>query len=263
MKTAKLVPEPILKTLAYVCKLNSSAMNKLAEETYLEALKKGENLFHSGFSDPSTFYLLSGEVSLVAEGKDDEVINAKTPEAKKPLAREKPRKVSAVAKTDVIFIRISDEALAEVASGDSDGEIDAASIEKNILQDITEALKNNKLIIPSLPDIALQIRKAVQDPNTDAVKISKIIQADPALTARIIQVANSPIYRGNSTITGCRLAVSRMGVQITRYLVTGCTLQTLFESDSEMLEKRMEEFWKYSVHIAALCAVIARFSRQS
>lgn len=263
MQTKKLVPFSVLSTLTPVCYLGEDEIDALSEKTYLEAIPKGEHIFRAGFSDPWAYYLLSGEVLLVSDKDEDKMINAEMSEAKKPLAQEKPRKVSAKAKTDVIFIKIPEEALAEVLTeGSTDGSTDEALIEKKVLKDINHLLKQNKLEIPSLPDIALQVREAVQTPDIDIETIAKIIQNDPALTARIIQVANSPIYRGASTITGCHMAVSRMGIQITRDLVTGCTLQNLFESDSATLKKMMTDLWSHSTYVAALSAVIARLSHK-
>jgi len=67
-----------------------------------------------------------------------------------------------------------------------------------------------------LPDVALKVRAAVQDSNADMNLIARLIQAESSLAARIVRGANSPVYRGQSTITNLRVAVSRLGIKVTR-----------------------------------------------
>ena len=58
------------------------------------------------------------------------------------------------------------------------------------MHDVT--IKNIKL--PSPPAIALRILEAVKQDNTSFQDMARIIQVDPALTTKILQVANSSFY---------------------------------------------------------------------
>ncbi len=133
-----------------------------------------------------------------------------------------------------------------------------AALAEQLMVDIERAAKANRLKIPSLPDVALQVQKAVKHKATDISDVARIVMADPPLAGRLMQVANSPMYRGRAEITTCQAAISRMGLQTTRDLVIGCSLQQMFQSESALLQRVMREAWQQSTHLAALCAVIAR-----
>ena len=49
-------------------------------------------------------------------------------------------------------------------------------------------------MLPSLPEIALYINAALEKEDVSTKKLSKIIQMDPVMAARVVQVANSPLY---------------------------------------------------------------------
>ncbi len=52
-------------------------------------------------------------------------------------------------------------------------------------------LINNQINLPSPPSIAAQILNTVQDENSSLKDLEKIISADPALTGKMLHIANS------------------------------------------------------------------------
>jgi len=111
-------------------------------------------------------------------------------------------------------------------------------ITNKLLQD----LEDDRLQLPSLPDVALRIR----------------IQTDPAITAKLIKAANSAMYGHVAPIETCTGAVIRLGSDITSKLVIIFTLRELFRSESQLLQQRMRELCKHSTQVAAICYVLAR-----
>ena len=81
-----------------------------------------------------------------------------------------------------------------------------------MLEQISQAYKNNQIMLPELPEVAMRIRQAIRNDDVNLQQVSKLIQMDPAITARLIQIANSPLHRGNSPIEDCRAAISRLGL---------------------------------------------------
>jgi len=264
MKTNKLVNTSILKSVVPICDIQDSDIVKLANHTYFETLAKDEYIFTNGTNDPWSIYLLSGNVELIyPDGKVD-VVSGGTPEAQQPLAHIKPRPASAKAANDIIFIRLKSEDINALSNGGVNGSatdktsLSDEDVELEIFKDIDRAYKTDKLIVPSLPDIALKVRETAQDPEGDMNVISRLIQADPSLAARIVRVANSPIYRGQSAITNLRVAVSRLGIKVTRDSVMSFSLQQVFETKSPSLKQKMNELWRQSALIAAISAILAR-----
>ncbi len=66
----------------------------------------------------------------------------------------------------------------------------------SVRTDILKALQQDKLELPVLPEVALRIRDTADNPNVTVGLLAKVIGEDPALSARVIRVANSPLLRG-------------------------------------------------------------------
>lgn len=130
-----------------------------------------------------------------------------------------------------------------------------------LIQGILADAKSGRLTLPSPPDWVLKVNSAIQGEQRDATYIARLIQLDPALVARLIQVANSPIYRGTSEISDCRGALMRVGLRSARNLVYVYALKQGFQPKSAMLAQRMEQVWSHSRRVAAISSVLARNSR--
>ncbi|MFP3443028.1 HDOD domain-containing protein, partial [Pantoea sp. SIMBA_133] len=67
----------------------------------------------------------------------------------------------------------------------------------------------------------------------------KVISNDTALSARIIRVTNSPLFRGSRAIENLNMAVSRLGMAYTSNLAMGLAMEQMFQATSDMIDKRM------------------------
>lgn len=122
---------------------------------------------------------------------------------------------------------------------------------------LLDDLKTNRLKLPTLPQVAIKVGNIIDDPKTTTKEIAKIISTDAALTARLIQVANSVLYRGISPVEDIRTAVTRLGIKLIRNIVTSLIIRQLFHTKYDILRKRMEKLWLHSAHVAAISYVLA------
>lgn len=262
MKTDKLVNLAVFQGLIPFNSMPPKQVEPLTRATYLEIAQAEETLFSSGESDSFAYFILSGVLTLNYTSQPSRSLTGGTPEARVALVQEREQTCSAVAKTSVIFFRLPFVTIApylpRVGEPAKLPVNTDAEVIKLIGEEIDRALKANKLIIPSLPDVAARVRDAVGDPGVDAVAVAKIIQADPPLAARIVQVANSPLYRGSASITNSRVAVSRLGMKVTRDLVLGCSLQHMFKTDHPSLQQELVEQWRQSTLVGAISFILAR-----
>ena len=90
------------------------------------------------------------------------------------------------------------------------------SLEKEFLAELIDAISNDRLTLPTLPEVALKIRDAVNDEDVTSNKLAGVIGQDAALAARIIKVANSPLMRGAVSVDNLQLAITRMGINFVR-----------------------------------------------
>lgn len=129
-----------------------------------------------------------------------------------------------------------------------------------LLQRIIADAKNGRLNLPSLPDLAMRVRQAVNDPRRSIAEIARIVQLDPALAARLVQISNSALYRGAKKFDNCHTAITRIGLTAARNLVVSFTVRNLFKARSNDMRKRLQSTWQHSCRVAAISSVLARLT---
>jgi len=130
----------------------------------------------------------------------------------------------------------------------------------DFLAHVQKELDHNRLILPSLPDIALKVRQAVNKGDASAQDIANIITTDAVISARLIQVANSPLYSGNTEIKSIQLAISRLGNNTIRTLVTSLAMRQLFSTQSKGLKAHYKKIWSNSINVASISNALASFT---
>jgi HD-like signal output (HDOD) protein len=125
---------------------------------------------------------------------------------------------------------------------------------------LERSLAQRSLELPSLPEVALKIRKALADENVSFSEIVRLLGADPALAARILKVANSAMfYRGGQPITNLHDAVAQLGYKMVRNVALSFVAQQVFIGyGSRELREHISAIWRHSIRTAALAHMLAR-----
>ena len=131
-------------------------------------------------------------------------------------------------------------------------------LEQQILGKLEAKIKSNQLVLPSMPDIFLQVKKIVDDPSSNTNNIAAVITRDPSLTARILKVSNNSLYRANSEITNLQLAISRMGMQLVKTLVTSHSITQMFNQPQGILKPFFVRLQQHSTEVSAHAYAIAK-----
>jgi len=111
--------------------------------------------------------------------------------------------------------------------------------------------------LPVLPQAVGEIMRLADDPNANQRELEKAFEQDPAMTAKILKVANSAYYGGANVPTIGR-AISFLGMSAIRSLVVGISFQQMTMNKSESKRFDKIEFWQHSVATALACRVIAK-----
>lgn len=127
-----------------------------------------------------------------------------------------------------------------------------------VLNDLATAIENDDLVLPTLPEVALDIREAAQDSDITALRLSKVIGRDMALAARLIKVVNSPLLRRSQEVTELQGAISRLGTQYTCNLAIGLVIEQIFHARSPAVATWMRQVWAASQQIAGFSYEICR-----
>jgi len=129
--------------------------------------------------------------------------------------------------------------------------------QETFYNEILADLENGSLVLPTLPEVALKVRDVVDDPDATAAKLADIIVTDPALSTRLLKVANSALYRGRVPVESVQMAVSRLGLTMVKNLVTSLVMEQMFQATSNRLEKRLHDLWEHCTEVAAISQLIA------
>jgi HD-like signal output (HDOD) protein len=115
-----------------------------------------------------------------------------------------------------------------------------------------EELVQDCTSIFTLPEIYFRVREVVDDPNSTMGDLAEVLKLDPAISARILRIVNSPIYGFPKQIDTISRAVSLLGTQAITDLVTATTVGKAFAKVPIQLMD-VSKFW----HRSVLCAVLA------
>lgn len=128
---------------------------------------------------------------------------------------------------------------------------------QDFLDHVKTELDANRLILPTLPDVALKVRDAVAEGDAKAQKLAEMIVTDAALSARLIQVSNSPLYRGTTEVSNIQMAVTRLGNKTIRTLITSLVMQQMFAPTSALLEQYFRQTWEQGINVSSISRALS------
>ncbi len=123
---------------------------------------------------------------------------------------------------------------------------------------IQDAIAANDISLPSMPEVAHYLQTQSDSPSFDLAALSRLIEKDPALTARVVRVAKSPIYQSIHPVENVRDAVMRIGLTATRAIAFSQMRHSTFLTRQKVIKKSMDDVWQRSVHVAAIASVLAK-----
>ncbi|MCZ6644472.1 MAG: HDOD domain-containing protein [Gammaproteobacteria bacterium] len=129
-----------------------------------------------------------------------------------------------------------------------------------LVVELMTQIREQALELPAVPGVALRIRRAMDNPNVDMEKISRLVAADPAIAGRLLKIANSAFFGAKSRCETVRDALVRMGMETAQNVIFTLATKNLFTAKQLFLKKRMLDSWRHAIDIASLSAVLARHS---
>jgi len=254
----------LLRSLVPFRNCDDVALNILARQSELVQAPDDYVLFERRSDQAETYFVVDGAIRLVDAAGSSRIVSGGSILSHIPLNPESTCKEDAIVLDSATVMRLDRGEIERItgrALTPPENQPAAAQdkqLEEEIYLDIFQALQAGNLELPSMPGTGVRIAKHLEDPGADSDSIARIIQLDPALTARLIQVANSPAFKGRSRIESCSDAVTRMGLATTRDLVISFVLKGIFRTRDPVLQQRMEQVWRHSTRVAAISYALAR-----
>lgn len=132
------------------------------------------------------------------------------------------------------------------------------NIQETFLLQLSEDLTNNRIKLPILPEIALRVKKVIEDERSTPVQIARIIGTDAVLCTRLLRIANSPIYRGRAPSKNIQDAISRLGMSQVHNIVNALVMEQLYQMAAlKSLRPHLSRLWAHSAKVAAISMVLA------
>lgn len=126
------------------------------------------------------------------------------------------------------------------------------STENALLTILVEKIQSDSLVLPTLPEIAIRIRETADDPDVNLLAMADVIAQDPALSARMVKVANSAFMGRSVKVETLNQAVTRIGLRQIKNIATAIAMEQLFVSKNELVKDYMQNTWQKTVNVACV-----------
>ncbi|MHC4473385.1 MAG: HDOD domain-containing protein, partial [Planctomycetota bacterium] len=110
--------------------------------------------------------------------------------------------------------------------------------------------------IPTLPLALAALSAATEGEERSASEVARLVESDPALTAKVLKVINSPFYGLSCKISTLAHAIAMLGVPAIRKLAAGIASFGEVQSEAAALDK--PRFWQHSLAVATAARTIAK-----
>ncbi|EAJ5519669.1 HDOD domain-containing protein [Campylobacter jejuni] len=115
-----------------------------------------------------------------------------------------------------------------------------------MIGDMNELLLKSVEVLPPLPDAVSKLRKYVSEANSniETMKVAEIISSDPLMTAKLLQLANSPYYGFTREITTINQVITLLGVGNIINIVMADSIRDNFKIDVSPYGLNTQNFLK-------------------
>ena len=256
--------------------LDEAALIEIATHAGQKAHKKHQQLHAEDVPD-CEIYLLDGEIELVSEAGDNVRFNSDTERARQPIFRVQAPGLSGrcLTKCKVLYVNKrffkkfnidpgshrdgnSDFAVAGEIGVEVLDTLSGVDMKIPFVSEVLGAFKGDKVQIPSLPEMALNIRSAIAQGDVGFKQLAGLLQTDPAIAARVVQVANSAMYGGGAQVDSIQKAITKIGLDAVNAIVTCVALRDLFHPKSALIKKTMAAFYEQSIRVGVICYDLAK-----
>tara|TARA_B110000503_G_scaffold92825_2_gene139963 strand:+ start:1591 stop:2427 length:837 start_codon:yes stop_codon:yes gene_type:complete len=125
------------------------------------------------------------------------------------------------------------------------------STENALLTILVEKIHNDTLVLPTLPAVALKVRKAADNPDINLSAMADVVSQDPSLSARLVKIANSAYLGRSVKVTSIQQAVTRIGLRQIKNIATALAMEQLFVSKNDIVKGYMSRIWVDTIDIVA------------
>jgi len=117
-------------------------------------------------------------------------------------------------------------------------------------------IASDRLVLPAMPKVATRCLTLLKDPGVATKKLVAVLETDPVFAAQVIRAASTVAF-GGQPARSLETAVSRLGLNQLRTVMTQASARALFETPNRSISARLAQVWKHSIGVAVLARDIA------
>lgn len=133
---------------------------------------------------------------------------------------------------------------------------------RNYVMQNAKSLVADAQSLISFPTIAIEVGKLLNSDKGSASEVARLIESDPALTTKLLRVANSAAFASVTEVDTVAKAITRIGSRAINQVLMGVEVARCFDGVSNTAFA-IEEFWRHSIYTALIAQNIANVSRTS
>ena len=124
---------------------------------------------------------------------------------------------------------------------------------RSVLELIEEQLVKGEINLPVSEKTAVNLSNLLRKKDLDAVELTALIEKDPSLAVKFLNLSNSPLYAGLAKIKSVEQAVIRLGLKATRNFLLTITFHDIFRGRKKYLRDQFAMNWRHSL-ACGICA---------
>ncbi|MFA7060039.1 MAG: HDOD domain-containing protein [Pedobacter sp.] len=128
-------------------------------------------------------------------------------------------------------------------------------MDKNALIKIADQLVENIDDLPTIPVVATQVLQLLDQPDVQIEELADLMLSDQVMTARVMKMLNSPVYKPSHEITSLKRALVYLGLRHIREVALTTSFISAFEADSGAFD--VTTFWEHSFGVGMVSKTIA------
>jgi len=230
--------------------------------------RPGQLLIQMGSTEDHALYLLKGTLKLEAKDGHTHEITAGSEDGKRAISHLVPHWYNVTSESHVEFFWIDNSILENLLqrqnrSGEvvQDLDVDSRLFKHKLFQRIYHDLTEDKLALPTLPEVLVHIQSLVEHQH-QASDLASIISGDPALAAAVVKIANCAVYRKNDLTTTVPEAVNLIGVEQLKDILIKNVTRSLHYSYSPDIITRVQAVWWHSAEVGAIAYALAKLLKK-
>lgn len=129
-------------------------------------------------------------------------------------------------------------------------------MDKNQMMERAEILVGAVDDLPTIPVVATKVLQLLDNPDVSVEEIADLMLSDQVMTARVMKLINSPVYKPTQEITSLKRALVYLGLRHVRELALTTSVINAFDGTSGALE--LNAFWEHSFGVGMVSKIFAK-----